>query len=83
MLIRTLEYTGISNQNVRLKSADIFMSPEMIKFRRTDFHLAAEIVQAGYDCARASLLEHRAKFANVSSDRLIGGETPALVEERV
>lgn len=82
VLIRTLEYTGISNQNVRLKSADIFMSPEMLKFRRTDFHLAAEIVQAGYDCARASLLEHRTKFANVTSDRLIGGESPVLVEER-
>jgi NTE family protein/lysophospholipid hydrolase len=63
VLIRTLEYTGISNQNVRFKSADIVMYPEMLRFRRTDFHLADEIVQAGYDCARASLLQHRAKFA--------------------
>jgi predicted acylesterase/phospholipase RssA len=62
VLIRTLEYTGISNQHARLKSADIFMYPDMLRFRRTDFHLAAEIVQAGYDCARASLAEHRAKL---------------------
>lgn len=62
VMIRTLEYTGISNQNERLKSADIFMYPDMLRFRRTDFHLADQIEQAGYDCARASLLEHRDKF---------------------
>jgi hypothetical protein len=45
-MIRTLEYTGISNQNARLKSADIFMYPDMLRFRRTDFHLADQIAQA-------------------------------------
>ena len=62
VMIRTLEYTGIANLTERIKDADIFMSPEMLKFRRTDFHLAPEIVQAGYDCARENLLRHRDKF---------------------
>jgi predicted acylesterase/phospholipase RssA/CRP-like cAMP-binding protein len=57
VMIRTLEYTGISYKNVRLKLADIYMHPDLLKFKRTDFHLATGIVQAGYDCAREKILE--------------------------
>jgi NTE family protein/lysophospholipid hydrolase len=77
VMIRTLEYTGISNQNERLKSADIFMYPDMLRFRRTDFHLADQIVQAGYDCARASLLEHRDKFVRAAPSFALGREASA------
>jgi predicted acylesterase/phospholipase RssA/CRP-like cAMP-binding protein len=59
VLIRTLEYTGISNLNDRVKSADIFIYPDMLRFKRTDFHRASEIVKAGYDCARATLVQHQ------------------------
>jgi NTE family protein/lysophospholipid hydrolase len=62
VLIRTLEYTGISNQHTRLQSADVFMRPDMLPFKRTDFHLAASIVEAGYECAKANLLKHREKL---------------------
>jgi predicted acylesterase/phospholipase RssA/CRP-like cAMP-binding protein len=68
VMIRTLEYTGIANLTERIKYADIFMSPEMLKFRRTDFHLAAEIVQAGYDCARENLIRHRDKFPTTGDE---------------
>jgi predicted acylesterase/phospholipase RssA/CRP-like cAMP-binding protein len=51
VMIRTLEYSGIANKNVRLKSADLYMYPEMLQFKRTDFHRAEEIEQAGYACA--------------------------------
>jgi len=42
------------------------MYPEVVRFRRTDFHLAAEIAQAGYDCARMHLTEHAGKFQRTS-----------------
>jgi predicted acylesterase/phospholipase RssA len=57
VMIRTLEYSGISYKEVRLQHADMYMHPELLKFKRTDFHKASEIVNAGYECARASVLE--------------------------
>jgi lysophospholipid hydrolase len=57
VMIRTLEYTGVSYKGSRLKYADIYMYPEMLKFKRTDFHLASRILDAGYECARNNLLE--------------------------
>jgi lysophospholipid hydrolase len=55
VMIRTLEYSGIANKNVRLKSADVYMYPEMLQFKRTDFHRAAEIEQTGYACATSTV----------------------------
>jgi lysophospholipid hydrolase len=57
VMIRTLEYSGISNKNLRLKSADLYMHPDVLRFTRTDFHLAEGIAKAGYDCARKNLLQ--------------------------
>jgi lysophospholipid hydrolase len=57
VMIRTLEYTGVSYKGLRLKYADIYIYPEMLKFKRTDFHLACEILDAGYESARTNLLE--------------------------
>jgi predicted acylesterase/phospholipase RssA/CRP-like cAMP-binding protein len=57
VMIRTLEYTGVSYKGSRLKYADLYMYPEMLKFKRTDFHLASRILDAGYDCARNHLVE--------------------------
>ncbi|HUL16138.1 MAG TPA: cyclic nucleotide-binding domain-containing protein [Terriglobales bacterium] len=57
VMIRTLEYTGISYKGSRLKYADIYMYPEMLKFKRTDFHRASEILDSGYETARTTLLE--------------------------
>jgi len=55
VMIRTLEYTGISYKNVRVKLADMYMYPQLLQFKRTDFHLVDEIAQAGYDSARENL----------------------------
>jgi NTE family protein/lysophospholipid hydrolase len=57
VMIRTLEYSGISNKNLRLKSADLYMHPDLLRFTRTDFHLAQAIAKAGYDCAKEGLLQ--------------------------
>ena len=57
VMIRTLEFSGISYKNLRVKFADIYMYPDLLKFKRPDFHLASEIARAGYDCARTKLLD--------------------------
>ncbi len=57
VMVRTLEYSGISYRNLRVKFADIYMRPDLLKFKRTDFHLVAGIAQAGYDTARTSVLQ--------------------------
>jgi predicted acylesterase/phospholipase RssA len=62
VMIRTLEYTGIANERARRKCADIYMRPDVLPFKRTDFHRATEIVRAGYDCALRSLREHSDKW---------------------
>jgi predicted acylesterase/phospholipase RssA len=57
VMLRTLEFTGISNKSSRLKFADIYMYPDMLRFKRTDFHLAEDMEQAGFDCARKAVAE--------------------------
>jgi lysophospholipid hydrolase len=57
VLIRTLEFSGIAYKSLRIEFADIYMYPDLLKFKRTDFHLASQIAQAGYDSARAKVLE--------------------------
>lgn len=69
VMIRTLEYSGIAYKNVRLGSADIYVYPDVLEFKRTDFHRAADIAQAGYDCARTMLVEHRDKFHATEASR--------------
>jgi NTE family protein/lysophospholipid hydrolase len=54
VMIRTLEFTGISYKNERIKFADIYMYPDLLKFKRTDFHLADGLADAGYNCAKTS-----------------------------
>jgi lysophospholipid hydrolase len=55
VLIRTLEFSGIAYKSIRIEFADIYMYPDLLKFKRTDFHLASQIAQAGYDAARAKM----------------------------
>jgi len=63
VMIRTLEFSGIAYKNLRIEFADIYMYPDLLKFKRTDFHMASQIAQAGYDCARASVLKWLATSA--------------------
>jgi lysophospholipid hydrolase len=63
VMIRTLEYTGISYKSMRVKLADMYMYPELLRFKRTDFHLVADIAQAGYNSAREHLLKWLASEA--------------------
>ncbi len=55
VMIRTLEYSGIAYKNHRIEFADVYLYPELLKFKRTDFHLAAQIADAGHDAAKAKI----------------------------
>ena len=48
ILMRTLEFGGISYRMTREGSADLMLQPEMLGFKRTDWHLADEIVDQSY-----------------------------------
>jgi predicted acylesterase/phospholipase RssA/CRP-like cAMP-binding protein len=48
ILMRTLEFGGISYRMTREGSADLMLQPEMLGFKRTDWHLAEEIVAHSY-----------------------------------
>src|SRR5580704_5700552 len=48
ILMRTLEFGGISYRMTREGSADLMFQPEMLGFKRTDWHLADEIVAQSY-----------------------------------
>ena len=48
ILMRTLEFGGISYRTTREGSADLMLQPEMLGFKRTDWHLADEIVAQSY-----------------------------------
>src|SRR5262249_3545741 len=56
VMIRTLEFSGVSYKSLRLKFADLYMHPDLLKFKRTDFHLADGILSAGYECMRKNIL---------------------------
>jgi lysophospholipid hydrolase len=57
VMVRTLEYSGISNKNLRIKFADIYVQPDLLKFKRTDFHLVEGIAQTGYDATLKNVLK--------------------------
>jgi predicted acylesterase/phospholipase RssA/CRP-like cAMP-binding protein len=69
VMIRTMEFTGIAYKNERIKFADIYMYPEVLKFKRTDFHLSADIAQAGYDSALTSLRQWLATSEQAAARR--------------
>ncbi len=48
ILMRTLEFGGISYRMTREGAADLMLQPEMLGFKRTDWHLADEIVAQSY-----------------------------------
>ena len=68
-MIRTLEFSGIAYKNLRIEFADIYVYPDLLKVKRTDFHLAPQIAQAGYDSARAGVLEWLANSAVAAAKR--------------
>lgn len=55
VLMRTIEFGGLSHKRNTSRIADVYLRPPLLKFKRTDFFAAAEIAQVGYDHAREQL----------------------------
>jgi predicted acylesterase/phospholipase RssA/CRP-like cAMP-binding protein len=55
VLMRTIEFGGLSHKRNTAHIADVYLRPPLLKFKRTDFFAAAEIAQVGYDHARQEI----------------------------
>ena len=53
--MRLIEFGGISYRLRAAGHADLYISPDVLRFKRNDFPVAAEIAEAGYSAARAAL----------------------------
>jgi len=61
VLMRLIEFGGISYRLRAASHADVYISPDVLRFKRNDFAVAPEIVEAGHTGARASLGEWLAR----------------------
>ena len=48
VLMRTLEFSGVSLKEVLSRDSDLFLRPPLLGFKRTDFHAADQIAEIGY-----------------------------------
>ena len=55
VLMRLIEFGGISYRVRVSGSADLCISPDVLRFKRNDFQRATELVETGYQAARDSL----------------------------
>ena len=64
VLMRLIEFGGISYRLRAASQADVYISPDVLRFKRNDFRVAAEIADVGYAAARASLGEWVARMSH-------------------
>jgi NTE family protein/lysophospholipid hydrolase len=57
VLMRIIEFGGISYRRQKAELADLYISPDVLRFNRNEFAAAAEIVEAGYAASRPKLNE--------------------------
>ena len=55
VLMRLIEFGGISYRLRNASHADVYLSPDLLRFKRNDFGAAREIRGVGYAAARAAL----------------------------
>jgi predicted acylesterase/phospholipase RssA/CRP-like cAMP-binding protein len=48
---RLIEFSGISYRRQKAEMADVCISPDVARFKRDDFHSAADLAEAGYRAA--------------------------------
>jgi NTE family protein len=77
VLMRIIEFGGISYRRQKANMADVYISPDVLRFPRNDFPSAAQIVAAGYDASLAKLRE----WAKTAPDDL-RTRRPDLFRER-
>ena len=55
--MRIIEFGGISYRKQKAELADVYISPDVLRFNRNDFASAAQLVESGYDASRGKLRE--------------------------
>ena len=55
VLMRLIEFGGISYRLRAANHADVYISPDVLRFKRNDFHAAREIADVGYTAACQAL----------------------------
>jgi NTE family protein len=55
--MRVIEFGGISYRRQKAELADVYISPELLRFKRNDFHAAADIAEVGYRASREGLMQ--------------------------
>jgi NTE family protein len=55
VLMRLIEFGGISYRMRAANHADVYISPDVLRFKRNDFHAAREIADVGYTAACQAL----------------------------
>ena len=75
--MRLIEFGGISYRLRAAGYADVYISPDVLRFKRNDFQAAREIAEVGYEAARASLEEWAARRSRERDERR--SDSPAQV----
>jgi hypothetical protein len=57
VLMRVIEFGGISYRREKAAGADVYISPDVLRFKRNDFQAAADIAEVGYRASRETLLK--------------------------
>lgn len=52
VLMRVIEFGGISYRRAKADMADVYVSPDVLRFKRNEFQSAAAIAEAGYVASR-------------------------------
>ena len=55
VLMRIIEFGGISYRREKAALADLYISPDVRRFKRNDFQVADDIVETGYHASRTAL----------------------------
>jgi predicted acylesterase/phospholipase RssA len=69
VLMRVIEFGGISYRRQKAELADVYISPELLRFKRNDFHAAAEIAEVGYHASREGLTQWLERDADAWHER--------------
>jgi hypothetical protein len=73
VLMRVIEFGGISYRRTNAEMADLYISPDVLRFKRNDFGQFADMGDAGYAAAHPVLKKWLAE-----GDDAYGGRRPDL-----
>jgi predicted acylesterase/phospholipase RssA/CRP-like cAMP-binding protein len=70
VLMRLIEFGGISHRVRTADQADVYISPDVLRFKRSEFSAWAEMAEVGYTAAHEALTTWLAATAARSPDRV-------------